>query len=127
MKIKFNFLSMLLCCMLFAAAPVFAANPVTPVPNNVKDFGFLRAHRQGSAVALSWSSAAQGVDHFRIERSYDGEFFDFVSNAPALSGTSRFKDVEVFPGTIYYRVIAVDANGSETSSPIVAVRLVRRG
>ena len=91
-------------------------------------FKFFRAHRQGPGVALSWANMASDVVSFKVERSYDGEYFDVVSEAGCNGNAMhKFADNDVFPGIVYYRIIAVKANGAEEISTIESVRIVRRG
>ena len=87
-------------------------------------FDYFRAHRQANGAALSWS--APDAVAFKIERSYDGEFFDEVATVEASAAAHKFNDKDVFPGTIYYRVGAVKADGSVEYSDVATVRIVKR-
>jgi hypothetical protein len=91
-------------------------------------FKQFNVHRQGSDVSLNWSIASFSVTEFRIERSYDGEFFDVIGTMPC-SGTAihRYRDVSVFPGTIWYRITALKADQTEESAATESVRLMKRG
>jgi hypothetical protein len=89
-------------------------------------FDYFRVHRQGSGAALSWS--ALDATHFQIERSYDGTFFHTVTSIEAgIQKFYKFKDETVFPGTIYYRIGAVKADGTVEYSEIESVRIVKHG
>jgi hypothetical protein len=89
-------------------------------------FHHFRVHRQGSGAALSWS-AVDAVS-FQVERSYDGRFFHTVTTVEAGSeSVHKFKDETVFPGTIYYRIGAVKADGSVEYSDTESVRIVKHG
>lgn len=78
--------------------------------------GMLRAHRQGSAISLTWSNSANAVE-YRIERSNDGQFFDIVDAMPNNGNRSNsYKDANFFPGILYYRVISINADGTEEPS-----------
>ena len=91
-------------------------------------FNFLRVHRQGAGVSVSWAASGNDITQFMIERSYDNEYFEPVTEVPCSgSGTHKFKDDNVFPGTIYYRVVAVKADNSTECSPVESVRIVKRG
>ncbi len=127
MKIRmFAFLA-----LAFVALSSFS--PATkPVPNAVTQqttsFNFFRTHRQGAGIMLSWSAPTQGVDHFLIEKSYDGgEFFETVTIAAPNPGSNRYRDDAAFGGTIHYRVSAKDAGGNTLFSATDVVRLMRRG
>jgi len=100
--------------------------PTSTPTVSVSSFKSFRIHRQGNGVALSWEPTAH-VQHFVIERSYDGEFFETV-NTVGCNGTSihRYNDENVFPGYIHYRITAVNADGSSEASPVQMIRIVQR-
>lgn len=92
-------------------------------------FTRFNAHRAGKAnIQLTWTVSASGITQFVVERSYDGEFFDNL-NTVEFNGASSYKskDMDVFPGVIYYRVTAVKADGTTECSPVESVRIVQRG
>lgn len=93
------------------------------------DFKHFRVHREGKAgVTLNWGVASPDVMQFAIERSYDGEFFEELATVPANgSANYRYKDNNVFPGFIYYRVKASFSDGTEKYSTVESVRIVQRG
>jgi hypothetical protein len=101
------------------------ASETTVQTGSFKQFN---VHRQGSDISLSWSVTSTNVVEFAIERSYDGEYYESIGSMPC-NGTSthRYKDVAVFPGTIYYRVSAIKADQSVETSAIESVRLVKHG
>jgi len=91
-------------------------------------FKYFRVHRQAAGVAMSWASSSPDVAQFVVERSYDGEYFEEVSNVPSNgNGMHKYNDQDVFPGIIYYRIKAIKENGSEEYSVVETVRIVRRG
>jgi hypothetical protein len=88
--------------------------------------GMLRAHRQGAAISLTWSNSANAVE-YKIERSNDGLFFDFVDQVPNSGKRSNnYKDTNFFPGTLYYRVICINEDGSEECSNIEVLNVRQR-
>ena len=91
-------------------------------------FNYFRAHRQGHGVGMTWSVGTGDVVSFVVERSYDGEYYDAVSGI-ACNGAMQHKfiDSDIFPGTIYYRVRAVKADGTSECSNVESVRIVKRG
>ena len=104
------------------------ALPTVVSTDQTTSFDYLRVHRQGPDAALSWAAPTAGVDHFLVEKSYDGgEFFEPVTTAPAHAGTNRYRDVTAFGGTIVYRVSAVDASGAVLFSAVADVRIMKRG
>jgi hypothetical protein len=88
-------------------------------------FDYFRAHRQAFGIALNWS-APEAVS-FKIQRSYDGEFFENVTAFEAGAAAShKYVDKDIYHGTITYRIIAVKADGSTENSPLVSVLYVKR-
>jgi hypothetical protein len=123
--------TMALMALAFVAFSSFS-KPALPTAvtttNQTTSFDFFRVHRQGSDAALSWCAATTGVDHFLVEKSYDGgEFFEPITTAPALGGTNRYRDAAAFGGNIIYRVSAIGATGEVLFSAQADVRIVRRG
>jgi len=91
-------------------------------------FKQFNVHRQGSDVALAWSVTTPNVVEFAIERSYDGQYFESIGSMPCVGTTTHhYKDVAVYPGTIWYRITAVKADQSVESSAIESVRIVKHG
>ena len=89
-------------------------------------FGAFHAHRQGDFASLNWNVVSDEVASFRIERSYDGEFFTTVDEvSPSDSRWNRYTDNSVEPGIIYYRVIAIMNDGTEESSSTEVVKIVK--
>jgi len=92
-------------------------------------FARFNVHRAGKAnIEITWAVSDAGITQFVIERSYDGEFFDNL-NTVNFNGSSSYKskDMDVFPGVIYYRITAVKSDGTTECSPVESVRIVQRG
>jgi hypothetical protein len=90
-------------------------------------FSYFRAHRQLNGVSMMWGVSQQGAKQFKIERSYDGEFFDEVAEVTAHGGAQyRYIDREVFPGYITYRITATMEDGTIQLSQFQTVRIVVR-
>ena len=117
---------------------VLAGSATVPSSENAKNateskasfspFSSFRGHKQGSGITLLWSISNPGqIQRFEVQRSYDGEFFDTISEL-YCEGNSRFKcsDRDVYPGFIYYRIAAFNAAGTVEYSPIEVVRIVSR-
>jgi hypothetical protein len=88
--------------------------------------GVLRVHKQGPNVSLTWSDDAHAAS-FKVQRG-DGDFFetlDVIENTGARS--NKFKDVDVFPGTYYYRIVCVDANDNELCSHTDVIKITKHG
>lgn len=91
-------------------------------------FNYVRAHRQGKNVVVNWSATDPSIVQFTVERSYDGEFFDPAGGQGAAGSRAyKFTDMGVFPGTIYYRIVALKGDGTTECSPVETVRIVSRG
>jgi hypothetical protein len=92
-------------------------------------FARFNVHKAGkSNVELTWTVSENGISQFVVERSYDGEFYE-NQNIVDFNGSSSYKlkDMDVFPGYIYYRVTALKTDGSTECSPVEKVRIVQRG
>ena len=92
-------------------------------------FSRFNVHRAGKAnTELTWVVSSADITKFVVERSYDGEFFDLLTDVN-FNGSSSYKvkDVEVYPGYIYYRITALKSDGSAECSPVETVRIVKRG
>ncbi|RNI33666.1 hypothetical protein EFY79_18075 [Hanamia caeni] len=92
-------------------------------------FSSFIAHRQGhSAIGLMWQiSSSDNVISFQVQRSYDGEFFDPVSNL-SCGASKRFtwEDENVFPGYIYYRIEVTLMDGTTLYSKVETVHIVQK-
>ena len=96
--------------------------------NAIQNVGSFRAHRQGKGIALSWSAAGSAAVRFAVERSYDGEYYDVLGTVDNNNAsTFRFKDEDVPPGYLYYRICSLDENDRVQSvSAVEVVRIVQR-
>lgn len=99
--------------------------PAKALPVELIAFG---ADRIGSAVVCNWTTATElRNDHFAVERSLDGQNF-YALGQVAGAGTSsarhdyRFVDAQPARTVAYYRLSQVDADGTTTYSPVVAVQ-----
>lgn len=84
------------------------------------------AEPAGAEVDVLWSTASStGADHYEVERSADGTFFDAIGSAPVMTGVvaqhHRWTDVAPLAGTSFYRLAVVDLDGSRDLTQPVAV------
>ncbi|MCB0793300.1 MAG: T9SS type A sorting domain-containing protein, partial [Flavobacteriales bacterium] len=85
----------------------------------------LTARAADKEVRLDWVTATEhNTDHFRIERSSDGDSFMPIGHQEAAGHslsqrTYGFQDPEPFNGMNYYRLILVDQDGSVSRSEVV--------
>lgn len=90
-------------------------------------FSFFRAHRQAKGVAMSWAVSTPDVVEFVVERSYDDYYFETAGTVSySTASTYKFKDEDVFPGYVSYRIMAVKSDGTTELSDIERVRIVKR-
>lgn len=118
----------LLAMLTLASSYVSAVMATPPVEKSMHNgFDYFRIHRQGHAVALSWSVHDVTVSHFLIERSHDGATFTAIWEMPC-NGTAPYKYIDegVYGGTYHYRITAVTATEGIVQSAVAQVRLVRR-
>lgn len=82
---------------------------------------------------LNWGTQQESnSSHFEIERSNDGSNFSSIGKVAAagfsnLEKTYRFNDIKVNNGTNYYRLKAVDKDGSFSYSNTVAIQVSIKG
>jgi hypothetical protein len=97
-------------------------------PSQSHDFSFFRIHRQGKGnVVLAWGvTSLNGVSGFSVERSYDGDFYDAINQVPCNGALKHdWKDENVFPGTINYRIACIMDDGSVHYSAVEQIRIVQ--
>ena len=124
MKAKVTVLLAIVLSMNASASTNPMMQPSTTV-FSVNSFGNFNVHRQHNSAALSWIYSGN-VSSFIIQRSYDGSYFNTIHQQSAGSGHwNKFLDSTVEPGTIYYKIIAVNNDGSMEDSPVATVRIVR--
>ena len=104
----------------------FAVTSATAGPLPVTLVSF-EARRVGTTVACTWATASElHNDHFVVERSLDGASFAALgtvagSGTSAAARTYTFVDAQPAAGVAYYRLRQVDADGTATYAPAVAV------
>jgi hypothetical protein len=120
-------LSALLLVMTISFSSFVLSNKETKATvSTSKGPGVLRVHRQGAAISLTWSDDAHAAS-FRVERG-DGEFFDQLDEVPNTGARSyHYKDSDYFPGTIYYRIVCVDADGNDLCEHTDVINITKRG
>jgi len=79
---------------------------------------------------LAWqSSNAVNFDHYVIQRSTDGEFFQDVHTVPAgASSPTNVKDYSYtdtysYDGAVYYRLVMVDIDGRTDYSKVISLTM----
>ena len=88
--------------------------------------GILRVHKQGPNVSLTWSDDAHAAS-FKVQRG-DGDFFETLTTVENTGERSnKFKDLDVFPGTYYYRIVCVDADENELCTHTDVIKITKHG
>lgn len=101
-------------------------NPLGSLPVR---FVSITAENKGNAVAVSWNVAQEmGVDHYEVERSFDGRNFSTVAQiAGGMAGsrgyTYHYNDQPATSGSVFYRIRNVDISGEAQMSAVVRVVL----
>ena len=97
--------------------------------NTAHDFTYFRIHHQSKKnVVLNWGiDSPAGVSSYTVERSYDGDFYDVITQV-ASNNAVRFswKDEGIFPGIIYYRIVCNMNDGTTHYSAVETIRVVQR-
>jgi hypothetical protein len=91
-------------------------------------FNYFRTHRQGKGITATWSVNTQNVVQFVVQRSYDGDFYEYAGSVNFSNSNSfKFTDENVFPGVIYYRIVAIKSDATTETSDVESVRIVQHG
>lgn len=96
----------------------------TPLPIELVAF---QADCTDGGVVVNWTTATEtNNDHFTVERSRDGSFFQARVNMPGMGMSSTmhhytWTDPDPEPGLSYYRLGQMDHNGTTTWSNVVPV------
>lgn len=129
------FIATLFSCAQVSAldAPVKKSNVISlqQQPSSNCSFSFLRGHRQGKNISLTWCmSSNTGIEQFIVEATYEDptDPYSVWSTKGTVPGSNsrsfKFSDLNVLPGTMHYRVIAMIGNAPEVVSDIETIRIV---
>ena len=89
--------------------------------------GVLRVHRQGAAISLTWAADNAHAASFKVQRG-DGDFFETLTTVENTGERSnKYKDSDYFPGTLYYRVVCVDADENVLCTHTDVITVTKRG
>ena len=96
-----------------------------PLPVELTHF---EATTKGKNVSLTWATASErNNDRFEVQRSATGEAFQPVGTVKGQGNSTSphayaFLDAQPLAGVSYYRLRQVDLDGTESFSPVRAVR-----
>ncbi|MEZ4991763.1 MAG: T9SS type A sorting domain-containing protein [Saprospiraceae bacterium] len=82
---------------------------------------------QKDRIILNWTTATEiNNDHFRVERSADGSYFETIGQISGMGTTARqqsyqFADLSPLEGQNYYRLRQIDHDGKEQVHPVAPV------
>ena len=95
------------------------------------EFAFLRAHRQGKDITLTWGMADNtNLTGFDIEKTMEDPNDPYsvwlpVASVPGSSVRSfKYTDGTVNPGTSNYRITAYYSDNRTAQSEIISVRIL---
>jgi hypothetical protein len=118
---------------LLAAARVFSqdigTNGVPVIAGNPDHSAFIAYLGNNNVVEMRWGRAVNDeIDHYVVEHSTDGSFFDPLHQVVAKNGIdpdSMYHDADAFPANPvnYYRLTTFLKDGSSFSSTAVRVTL----
>jgi hypothetical protein len=136
MKTKILICAALAVGLITAAATLPASNHVSERtvftrPNPV--FDFVRGHRQGKGVTMTWGSSASSssVNCFTLIRTYEDPTDPYaewnqVGNIPCNASRSyKVNDESVSPGFVSYRVVASLIGGGYEFSDVETIHVVQ--
>lgn len=101
---------------------------INPLPVELVSFDAFLDERKNE-ITLKWATASElNNSHFEVQRSLDGNRFDFLDVVQGNGNTSLLQsytsiDKYPVPGENYYRLKQVDFDGSQTYSDIVSVKI----
>jgi hypothetical protein len=100
--------------------PYIISNIAT-LPFNFNQVYVSKTNSGGALV--EWKlNMEENADYYEVEKSSDGRVFDRIASVPANgSGNYKHDDAYLFEGANYYRIKAIDKQGSAAYSSIAAV------
>ena len=110
-----------------ARVPVVATiSPSCPTATPVKLIEFTAELANGK-VELNWSTASElNNNYFLVQRSTDGDNFTTIDTVKGHGNSNtilyyQYTDNAPVTGTVYYRLVQVDYNGTQNSSSLASV------
>jgi hypothetical protein len=134
MKITVLVVSIFCAICLSGFTPLQSSIVKGPGKNYGCTFTQLKGHRMGKgATSLTWSMGSNtGITAFDIECTYEDPYDPYSVWEPKGSVPNdnsqmfRFKDNNVLPGLMYYRITARLNNGTSVTSELCSVTIISR-
>ncbi len=108
----------------FSPIAMASSSPSNPLPLELIKF---EASSDNFRVTVKWQYGTDyNIDHFIVERSYDGNLFSQVNIVQASGNGSSFADYlsvdeDPIEGLSYYRLLIINKQGNRTESEVVSV------
>ena len=106
----------ILLCSLFSSLAIStnAKTVISEVKTFSPSFSFIRGHKQGRNIAVTWGMTNNsGVNHFIVECTYEDpndpySVWQTIGLIPCTNHPIfKFIDAPILPGTLNYRIVAV--------------------
>lgn len=93
------------------------------------NFTFIKAAEKGGQVQVDFGvGTEQDITEYVVERSADGRLYSSIGSIPASRRSSySFADIKPIAGTNFYRIRAVEINGSGRYSTVANINLSKAG
>lgn len=111
--------------------PVSKSAIISPQQATTSSFSFFRGHRQGKNISLTWGMTSNSdIIQFIIQCTYDDptdQYSVWATKGVVSNNNShsfKFKDTDVLPGTMHYRIIALSNSAPPVISGIETIRIV---
>lgn len=124
---------------LILSATTFSTPAISPETKEVvevkqaqsTDFAFFRTHRQGKGITATWGvTSSAGVVSFSVQKTYEDAYDPYSEweevSSSGCNGSRSYKctDMNVSPGFINYRVVALLDDGTTIESALSTVHIV---
>ena len=88
------------------------------------NFLSVNVNRCATSSHIVWkTSDEQGVSHYEVQRSYDGNFFTAIGTLTALNNAAltqySFSDQHRSEKKLFYRIVSVDVDGKRMFSKVI--------
>ncbi len=127
------FAAAILCCTQVSAfvKPVNPKVTISETKSSASSFTFIRGHRQGKSTTITWgvtsSSEITGFDIIVTYEDPTDPYAVWTMKGSVSNGNNRsykfIDNTDIFPGQMYYRVIAQTNNGPAISD-LCGIRIV---